>query len=69
MDAKVKSKVQYVVNNLHITDPKTVEGHVKGYVKNDLYRGRDPPTEHNQRFFPRRLTLKNFIDKLLADNL
>ena len=67
MDDELKKKVTSLVTNLFVTNTKRVNKHLQDFVFNSsLYHN---VQRTNQRFFPQHKTLKNFIDKVLAENL
>ena len=68
MDDRLKRKVKSLVTDLCITSTKRVKEHLQDFVLSSSFSPQKPERT-NQRFFPHPKTLKNFIDKVLAENL
>jgi hypothetical protein len=69
VDARVKQRLNLLINQLFITDTKQLASHLDDYVMNSLFKDQTPPDRTNQRFFPTYKTLKNAIDGALAENV
>ena len=68
MDDQLKVKTQDIVTQLYVTDTQQVKTHLEDFVYN-MFKDSCPPSKTNQRFFPGAKTLKNCIDKVLAESL
>lgn len=60
LDEKVISKIEELVGE-GVRRVDEMKRHLKIYVKDDLFRGKEQPQRSNRRYFPRAKTIKNHM--------
>ena len=69
LDARVEENIVDLGVHEGITDTQTMEGHVRDYVRTQLFTRQTAPPSPNMRFFPEHKTIYNKTYATLAMEL
>ena len=69
LDTRVEEKIVDLVVHEGLTDTQTIEGHLRDYVRTQLFTRQTAPPSPNKRFFPENKTIYNKIYATLTMEL
>ena len=67
MDQRVAQKIQYLVGN-GILSVNEMRRHLREYLANDLFCGRELPPTYNQSYFPTKKDIHNHMYMTMVQN-